>query len=69
MILVIEYNELGKKNLKNETSLIQIIDKPILPLQRQDFSKIKPLIIGGFLGGIIAIFILVLKKIFEDIMA
>lgn len=61
--------EVSKVSLRNETPLIQIIDKPILPLQRQDFSKIKPLIIGGFLGGMIAIFIWVLKKIFEDIMA
>lgn len=54
--------------LREETPLIQMIDKPVLPLPRQDSSKPKGLILGGILGVFIAVFFLVVKKIFERIM-
>lgn len=66
---IVKNLELAKVSLRNETPLIQIIDQPILPLRKQSFSKIKPTGIGGFFGGLIAIFILVLRKIVQDVMS
>lgn len=60
--------ELSKVSLRNETPLIQLIDKPILPLEKQTFSKFKPFVIGIILGSMIAIFIFVLKRIWANIM-
>ena len=42
--------ELAKINLRKETPLIQIIDKPILPLQKDKLGKLKSLIIGSLLA-------------------
>ncbi|NCI48085.1 GumC domain-containing protein [Sediminibacterium soli] len=47
--------ELARITLRKETPLIQIIDKPILPLKIEKFGKKKALLVGGFLGFFIAI--------------
>ena len=56
-------------SLREETPLIQIIDKPVLPLPKEEFSKKQGSISGGVLGGFIAVFLLAFKKILKDIMA
>lgn len=48
--------EMAKVTLLKETPLIQIIDKPILPLKKEKPSKFKSLCIGSFL----AVFLVVL---------
>ncbi len=60
--------EVSKVSLRNETPLIQIIDKPILPLEKQSFSKFIPFVIGIIFGSMIAIFIFVVKRIWRKIM-
>ena len=47
--------EIAKTGLRNLTPLIQIIDYPILPLEDNVWSLVKTLVIGLFLGGMIAI--------------
>ena len=54
--------ELAKITLRKETPLIQLIDKPILPLEKVKFGKLKSLIIGGFLAG----FLFTLYLIFDN---
>jgi len=61
--------EIAKVSLRTETPLIQVIDRPVLPLSKEDSSKFEALIMGGILGGFIAVFLLVLKKILKAIMA
>lgn len=61
--------EISKVSLRKETPLIQIIDKPILPLQKQGFGKLHGLVIGGFIGGIISLGFLVARRILREIMA
>ena len=61
--------EIAKMSLRIGTPLIQVIDRPVLPLSKKDYSKFKGLILGGILVGFIAIFILLLKKISEGIMS
>ena len=55
--------ELAKLSLRKETPLIQIIDKPIFPLAKTKLSIRKALMIGGFIGVLISIIYLVIKKI------
>ena len=47
--------ELAKISLRKETPLIQEIDHPVLPLEKEKLSKLKSIIIGGFLGGCVSI--------------
>ena len=61
--------EISKVSLRKETPLIQIIDKPILPLKKDEYSKLKGLIFGGMFGGILIIIFLVVRKFFNNLMA
>ena len=61
--------EMAKVSLRKETPLIQVIDKPILPLKKEKVGKLKSLILGGFLAGFLAALILVFKKLFAGILA
>jgi uncharacterized protein involved in exopolysaccharide biosynthesis len=61
--------EMAKVSLRKETPLIQVIDRPILPLKKDKVSKLKSLILGGFLAGFLTIMVLIFKKIFAGILA
>ena len=61
--------EMAKVSLRKETPLIQVIDKPILPLKKDKVGKLKSLILGGFLAGFLTALILVFKKLFAGILA
>jgi uncharacterized protein involved in exopolysaccharide biosynthesis len=59
--------ELTKMKLMKETPLIQIIDSPIYPLEKEKPGKLKCIIIGGFLVGFLTLVVLILKRIFQKI--
>jgi uncharacterized protein involved in exopolysaccharide biosynthesis len=61
--------EIAKVSLRKETPLIMVIDKPVLPLKIEKVSKLKSLILGGFLAGFLTALILVFKKLFATILA
>lgn len=61
--------ELAKVTLRKETPLIQIIDKPILPLKKERFGKVKGVIFGGFLGGFFIVIFFIIKKGWRSLMA
>lgn len=52
--------ELSKVSLRKETPLIQIIDKPIFPLDKQKQSKSFSLIVGFILASAVSIFCLII---------
>lgn len=54
--------EMAKVALMKATPLIQVIDKPILPLYKEKVSKRKSLMIGGILSGFIVLFTLYLRR-------
>jgi hypothetical protein len=60
---LIKQTELAKVALRKETPLIQVIDRPILPLPNEKFGKAKGILLGGFLTGFLAILFLGIKKI------
>ena len=59
--------EMAKVALLKETPLIQIVDKPILPLKKEDPSKLKNLILGFMLSTIFTICIIVINKVIYDV--
>lgn len=64
---LVKQTELAKVTLRKETPLIQVIDKPILPLSKERFGKTKGILLGGILLGFLAILFLSIKKVFNNI--
>lgn len=64
---LVKQSEMAKVTLRKETPLIQIIDKPILPLPREKFGKAKGIIFGGFLSGMIIVLGLILRRIVKSV--
>lgn len=62
---LIKQSELAKMALQKETSLIEIIDRPVMPLPKEKLGRLMGLIIGGFLGGILILAILVLRRLYK----
>jgi uncharacterized protein involved in exopolysaccharide biosynthesis len=58
---------LAKVTLRKETPLIQVIDRPILPLAKERFGKAKGIVIGGVLAGILMVLYLLFKKIMKNL--
>lgn len=65
---LVKQSELAKVTLRKETPLIQVIDRPILPLKMEKFGKIKGIIMGGFLAGFLIVFILIFKRMLNQLM-
>jgi uncharacterized protein involved in exopolysaccharide biosynthesis len=59
--------ELAKITLRKETPLIQLIDRPILPLEKQKLSKLKSLILGGILGTLFYPFFFLINSFYKKI--
>ena len=58
--------ELSKITLLNKTPIINIIDKPIIPLEEDNFSSVLAAILGALLGGFLSISFFVFSKLFKD---
>jgi hypothetical protein len=59
--------ELSKLSLRKETPLIQVIDKPILPLPMEKFGKSKGVLLGGFLAGFLVVIGLIGRRVFQGL--
>jgi len=57
--------EVMKMTLNQETPLVQVIDGPSYPLEKQRLGKAKGILIGGFAGGALAIAWLALAYFFS----
>jgi hypothetical protein len=64
---LIKQTELAKVALRKETPLIQVIDRPILPLQKMKFGKLRGIMLGGIISGFLIVLFLILKKVFQDL--
>jgi hypothetical protein len=60
--------ELAKIALRKETPLIQLIDPPILPLEKIKLRKFRTLIIGSFISGLISILYLSIEILIKKIL-
>jgi hypothetical protein len=59
--------EISKMNLLNQTPLIQVIDKPLFPLDFDKLTLLKGVILGGFLGGLLIVIFLVFKRYIDNL--
>jgi hypothetical protein len=59
--------ELSKLSLRKETPLIQVIDRPVLPLAVERFGKAKGILMGGFLAGLLIVIFLIGRKVLKGL--
>lgn len=60
--------EIAKVSLRRETPLIQVIDSPILPLNKVAFGKRQGVMAGGLIGGFLIVLYLILNKLLRDLL-
>ncbi len=61
--------EISKVSLLKDRPLIEIIDQPILPLKKEKISKTMGIIAGFIIGAFLAVMVIVIKRIYHQIMA
>ena len=63
---IVKNLEVSRITLLNNTPIINIIDKPILPLEKDNKSKTLLAVLGVFLGGFLSVSFFVFRKLFKD---
>lgn len=61
--------EISRMSLLNQTPIIEIIDKPISPLEVKRLGKIKGILIGGFLAGFLIVGFLIAFNYWKKLMS
>jgi len=61
--------ELSKVSLRKETPLVQLIDRPILPLEKDKVGWLQSLLLGGFLAGFLTVLYLVFGQLYKKMVA
>ncbi|MFV8346770.1 Wzz/FepE/Etk N-terminal domain-containing protein [Flavobacterium sp. ZB4P13] len=64
---LVKQTELAKVTLRKETPLIQVIDRPILPLKKEKFGKAKGLVMGGLLAGFLIVLVLIIRRLLKQL--
>lgn len=64
---LVKQTELAKVTLRKETPLIQVIDRPILPLPKEKFGKSKGVLMGGILAGFLIVLGLIGRRLIKTI--
>ena len=54
---------MAKVTLMKETPLIQIIDRPILPLERTKKGKLKSIMFGGIWGAFLILLFIISRRV------
>jgi len=65
---LVKQQEIAKLDLRNNKPLIQALDRPVLPLEKDRVGKAKGLVIGGVLVGFLTVLFLMIKRLFREIM-
>jgi hypothetical protein len=64
---LVKQTELAKVTLRKETPLIQVIDYPILPLEKDNFGKSKGIGLGFFIGAILCMLFLTVRNLLSGL--
>ena len=67
LIQLVAQLEMAKVTLRKETPLIQVVDAPILPLEKDKPSKLLSMIIGGLIAAFLSVLYLTLSKLYKKI--
>jgi uncharacterized protein involved in exopolysaccharide biosynthesis len=63
---LVKQSELAKVTVRRETPLIQVLDRPILPLKKEKFGKTKGIVMGGFLAGFLMVIAIIVRRYLRD---
>lgn len=63
---IVKNLEISKISLRKETPLIQVVDKPVLPLKRSKPSKLIYLVLSAAFAGMLCSLILIWKKMYFE---
>lgn len=61
--------ELSKIALRKETPLIQVVDNPVFPLEKEKLGRVKGVLTGGILAGFMACVVLIIRKFLKEVLA
>ncbi|SFC31688.1 Chain length determinant protein [Parapedobacter composti] len=65
---LVKNQELARITLRNEKPVIQVLDTPIIPLENDKIGKIKAITIGGILGCFLMCLILLVRRLYSQVM-
>ncbi|MDQ1141120.1 lipopolysaccharide biosynthesis protein [Pedobacter agri] len=60
--------EMSKLTLMKETPLLEVIDQPILPLSVERVSKLKAILVGGFIMIFIIVLVLTIRRYIQSLL-
>ena len=52
---LVKQTEMAKVSFRKQTPLIQVIDRPILPLEKEETGFLKSVVIGSFIAGFLVV--------------
>ncbi len=65
---LIQNLEMSKMALMKETPLLQIVDGPIYPLNKERLGKAKGIILGGIIFGFMSVLVIIIKRLYNLIL-
>jgi len=65
---LIQNLEMSKMSLMKETPLLQIVDGPTYPLNKERFGKAKGILVGGVVAGLLTLLTLIIRRLYKNIM-
>src|SRR5690606_35280425 len=65
---LVKNQEIARLTVRNDKPLIQVLDRPVLPLEEDKLGKAKGIIIGGILGGFLICLYLIGVRLYRQVM-
>jgi uncharacterized protein involved in exopolysaccharide biosynthesis len=61
--------ELSKVSLRKETPLVQLIDRPILPLEKEKVGRLISMVLGGILAGFFCVLYIIFGRLYKEMVS
>jgi len=65
---IVKNLEITRFTKSQEEPIIEIIDEPLMPLEKVQFGKMKGILIGGFLAAFLVTGLLIGRKVLKGVM-